>query len=90
MQRHVGDGRQLVAATTVRELRCSVGGCAGPEAGSAIAHSNNSPVVLNCIIVLPGSADIQRPYVTCASERLARRDRSLPDQLSEAAVLMPR
>jgi hypothetical protein len=41
----------LVAAITVRAI---VGGaavvCAIPEAGSAIAPSNNSPVVLNCMI----------------------------------------
>src|ERR1700675_1547408 len=41
----------LLAATTVRVI---VGGagvvCAIPEAGSAIAPSNSSPVVLNCMI----------------------------------------
>src|SRR6476620_511438 len=41
----------LVAAITVRVI---AGGaavvCAAPEAGSAIAPSNNSPVVLNCMI----------------------------------------
>src|SRR6476469_10105291 len=41
----------LVAATTVRAI---AGGaavvCAVPEAGSGIAPSNNSPVVLNCMI----------------------------------------
>src|SRR6476661_4911679 len=41
----------LVAAITVRVI---AGGaavvCAAPEAGSAIAPSNSSPVVLNCMI----------------------------------------
>src|SRR5260370_42551921 len=41
----------LVAVTTVRVIAGGAGVvCAAPEAGSAIAPSNNSPVVLNCMI----------------------------------------
>src|SRR5258708_4031223 len=41
----------LVAATTVRVIAGGAGEvCAAPEVGSAIAPSNNSPVVLNCMI----------------------------------------
>src|SRR5712671_506870 len=41
----------LVAATTVRVIAGGAGVvCAVPEAGSAIAPSNSSPVVLNCMI----------------------------------------
>src|SRR5216683_3761788 len=48
----------LAAATTVRVIAGGAGVvCAAPELGSAIVPSNNSPVVLNCIDCLPGSAD---------------------------------
>src|ERR1700731_2981531 len=41
----------LVAATTVRVITGGAGGvCAVPAAGSAIAPSNSSPVILNCMI----------------------------------------
>jgi hypothetical protein len=41
----------LVAAITVRAIAGGVAVvCAVPEAGSAIAPSKNSPVVLNCMI----------------------------------------
>src|ERR1700731_2927676 len=41
----------LVPATTVRVIAGGAGVvCAVPGAGSAIAPSNNSPVVLNCMI----------------------------------------
>src|SRR3979409_2279964 len=53
----------LAAATTVR---VSAGGagvvCAAPELGSAIAPSNNSPVVLNCMIASQGQRMIGAPY----------------------------
>src|SRR5258708_35037752 len=41
----------LVAATTVRVIADGAGVvCTAPEAGSAIAPSNSSSIVLNCII----------------------------------------
>src|SRR5258705_13281251 len=53
----------LVAAITVRVI---AGGaevvCAAPEAGSAIAPSNNSPVVLNCMIASQVQRIIGAPY----------------------------
>src|ERR1700716_1424142 len=53
----------LVAAITVRVI---AGGaavvCAAPEAGSAIAPSNSSPVVLNCMIASQVQRIIGAPY----------------------------
>src|SRR6202161_3099618 len=44
----------LVAATTVRVIAGGAGVvCAVPEAGSAIAPSNSTPVVLSCMITSP-------------------------------------
>src|SRR6266702_8131320 len=49
----------LVAATTVRVIADGAGAvCAAPEVGSAIAPSNNSPVVLNCMI----ASQVQRIF----------------------------
>src|SRR3984893_6275885 len=49
----------LAAATTVRVIAGGAGAvCAAPEAGSAIAPSNNSPVVLNCMI----ASQVQRIF----------------------------
>src|SRR5436190_18585371 len=53
----------LVAATTVRVIAGGAGlVCAAPEAGSAIAPSNNSPVVLNCMIASQVQRIIVAPY----------------------------
>src|SRR6266513_5898658 len=53
----------LVAATTVRVIAGGAGVvCAAPEAGSAIAPSNNSPVVLNCMIASQVQRIIGEPY----------------------------
>ena len=63
MERHVGDGRQLVAATTVRVIAGGAGVvCAVPGAGSAIATSNSSPVVVNCMIASQVQRIIGAPY----------------------------
>src|SRR5882724_8776932 len=64
----------LVAATTVRVI--SGGGvvvCAAPEAGSAIAPSNNSPVVLNCMIASQVQRIIGAPYALPAPLGMAGR-----------------
>jgi hypothetical protein len=57
----------LVAAITVRVI---AGGaavvCAAPEAGSAIAPSNSSPVVLNCMIASQVQRIIGAPYARAA------------------------
>src|SRR6267154_4221904 len=53
----------LAAATTVRVIAGGVGVvCAAPELGSAIAASNNSPVVLNCMIASQVQRMIGAPY----------------------------
>src|SRR5437899_10485111 len=53
----------LVAATTVRVIAGGAGVvCAVPEAGSAIAPSNSSPVVLNCMIASQVQRIIGAPY----------------------------
>src|SRR6266446_61912 len=71
----------LAAATTLRVIAGAAGVvCAAPEAGSAIAPSNNSPVVLNCMI----ASQVQRiPEHHTLSWRLLkgwrRRDRNFGD-----------
>src|SRR5258708_8533963 len=53
----------LVAVTTVRVIAGGAGVvCAAPEAGSPIAPSNNSPVVLNCMIASHDQRLIGAPY----------------------------
>src|SRR6266480_4925373 len=65
----------LVAATTVRVI---AGGavvvvCAAPEAGTAIAPSNNSPVVLNCMIASQVQRIIGATYALPAPLGMAGR-----------------
>src|ERR1700716_4468644 len=64
----------LVAAITVRVI---AGGaavvCAAPEAGSAIAPSNSSPVVLNCMIASQVQRIIGAPYALPAPLGMAGR-----------------
>src|SRR5438552_10940090 len=53
----------LVAAITVRVVAGGAGVvCAVPEPGSAIAPSNSSPVVLNCMIASQVQRIIGAPY----------------------------
>src|SRR3981189_1178145 len=53
----------LVAATTVRVIAGGAGAvCAAPEAGSAIAPSSSSSVVLNCMIASQVQRKIAAPY----------------------------
>src|SRR5437870_6712113 len=53
----------LVAAITVRVIADGAGVvCAVPEAGSAIAPSSSSPVVLNCMIASQVQRIIGAPY----------------------------
>src|SRR5206468_11589525 len=53
----------LVAAITVRVIADGAGAvCAVPEAGKAIAPSNSSPVVLNCMIASQVQRIIGAPY----------------------------
>src|SRR5712675_2257514 len=70
----------LVAAITVRVI---AGGaavvCAAPEAGSAIAPSNSSPVVLNCMIASQVQRIIQAPYALPAPLGMAGRFELLLD-----------
>src|SRR5882762_4465597 len=70
----------LVAATTVRVI---AGGaevvCAVPEAGSAIAPSNSSTVVLNCIIASQVQRIIGAPYALPAPLGMAGRFEMLLD-----------
>src|SRR6202795_1954406 len=70
----------LVAAITVRVI---AGGaavvCAAPEAGSAIAPSNSSPVVLNCMIASQVQRIIGAPYTLPAPLGMAGRFELLLD-----------
>src|SRR6266851_3081251 len=53
----------LVAATTVRVIAGGAGAvCAAPEAGSAIAPSSSSSVVLNCMIASQVQRKMGAPY----------------------------
>src|SRR5580704_14671296 len=64
----------LVAATTVRVISSGAGVvCAVPEAGSAIAPSNNSPIVLNCMIASQVPRIIRAPYALPAPVGMAGR-----------------
>src|ERR1700687_3337348 len=64
----------LVAATTVRVIAGGAGVvCAVPEAGSAIAPSNSSPVVLNCMIASQVQRIIGAPYALPAALGMAGR-----------------
>src|SRR5207248_2870040 len=64
----------LVAATTVRVIGGGAGVvCAVPEAGSAIAPSNSSPVVLNCMIASQVQRIIGAPYALPAPLGMAGR-----------------
>src|SRR5205809_5553173 len=64
----------LVAATTVRVIAGGAGVvCAVPEAGSAIAPSNSSPVVLNCMIASQVQWIIGAPYALPAPLGMAGR-----------------
>src|ERR1700682_5229123 len=65
---------RLVAATTVRVITGAAGVvCAVPEAGSAIAPSNSSPVVLNCMIASQVQRIIGAPYALPAPLGMAGR-----------------
>src|SRR6267142_3159354 len=70
----------LVAATTVRVIAGGAGVvCAVPEAGSAIAPSNSSPVVLNCMIASQVQRIIGAPYALPAPLGMAGRFELLLD-----------
>src|ERR1700676_2155050 len=70
----------LVAATTVRIIAGGAGVvCAVPEAGSAIAPSNSSPVVLNCMIASQVQRIIRAPYALTAPLGMAGRFELLLD-----------
>src|ERR1700724_2345930 len=64
----------LFAATTVRVISGGAGVvCAVPEAGSATAPSNNSPIVLNCMIASQVQRIIPAPYALPAPVGMAGR-----------------
>src|ERR1700730_1932930 len=77
----------LVAAITVRVI---AGGaevvCAVPEAGSAIAPSNNNPVVLNCMIASQVQRIIGAPYALPAPLGMAGRFELLLDGTGRCQV----
>src|SRR3984893_23667 len=81
----------LVAATTVRVIAGGVGVvCAVAEAGSAIAPSNNSPVVLNCMIASQVQRIIRAPYALPAPPEMAGRFKppeSDSSELNQAVAL---
>src|ERR1700693_205800 len=80
----------FVAATTVRVIGGGAGVvCAVPEAGSAIAPSNSSPVVLNRMIASQVQRIIGAPYALPAPLGMAGRfdlllDGNREQRLSEA------
>src|SRR3977135_976994 len=64
----------LVAATTVRVVAGGAGVvCAVPEARSAIAPSNSSPGVLNCMIASQVPGIVGAPYALPAPPGMAGR-----------------
>src|SRR5258706_12422854 len=64
----------LVAAITVRVIAGGAAAvCAAPEAGRAIAPSNSSPVVLNCMIASQVQRIIGAPYALPAPLGMAGR-----------------
>src|SRR5207302_10260049 len=68
----------LVAATTVRVIGGGAGVvCAVPEAGRAIAPSNSSPVVLNCMIASQAQRIIGAPYPPPTPLRMTGRSELL-------------
>src|ERR1700724_3331768 len=70
----------LVAATTVRVIAGGVGVvCAVAETGSAIAPSNNSPIVPNCMIASQVQRIIRAPYALPAPVGMAGRFELLLD-----------
>src|SRR5665811_626190 len=70
----------LVAATTVRVIAGGAGVvCAVPAAGSAIAPSNSSPVVLNCMIASRVQRIIGASYSLPATLGMAGRSELLLD-----------
>src|SRR5712671_4421564 len=70
----------LVAAITVRVIASGAAVvCAAPEAGSAIAPSNSSPVVLNCMIASQVQRIIGAPYALPAPVGMAGRFELLLD-----------
>src|SRR3979411_1558039 len=70
----------LVAATNVRVIVVGVRVvCAAPEVGSAIALSNNSPVILNCMIASQVQRIIGEPYGLPAPVGMAGRFELLLD-----------
>src|SRR5258706_1700258 len=76
----------LVAATTVRVIAGGAGlVCAMPAAGSAIAPSNNSPIVLNCMIASQVQRIIGAPYALPAPLGMAGRFELLLDGNREQA-----
>src|SRR6266478_3045986 len=74
----------LVAATTVRVIAGAAGVvCEVAEAGSAIAPSNRSPVVLKCMIASQVQRIIGAPYALPAPLGMAGRFELLLDRNRE-------
>jgi hypothetical protein len=74
----------LVAATTVRVIAGGAGVvCAAPEEESAIAPSNSSPVVLNCMIASQVQRIIAAPYALQEPLGMAGRFELLSDRNRE-------
>src|SRR6476646_4331601 len=69
----------LVAAITARVIAGGAVVCAAPEAGSAIAPSNSSPVVLNCMIASQVQRIIGARYALPARLGMAGRFELLLD-----------
>src|SRR3984893_12773250 len=80
----------LVAATTVRVIAGGVGVvCAVAKTGSAIAPSNNSPVVLNCMIASQVQRIIGAPYALPAPPGMADRFKPPEPDSSELNQALP-
>src|SRR5437899_10352401 len=76
----------LAAATTVRVIAGGAGVvCAVPVAGSAIAPSNSSPVVLNCMIASQASADVRSTIRSPGASWNGRALRAAPIPTNETA-----
>src|ERR1700730_1505339 len=77
----------LAAETTVRVIAGGAGVvCAVPEAGSAIAPSSSSPVVLNCMIASQVQRIVGAPYALSAALGMAGRLELLLERLPQVSI----
>jgi hypothetical protein len=79
IEHRVPASRDSQSTASTIEFTTGTGVCAAPEAGSAIAPSNNSPVVLNCMIASQVQRIIGAPYPLPTALGMAGRFELLSD-----------